>query len=42
MGIKTTRIEKTRTIKSTPVKVASNEPTIKRAKINNEKSTKRN
>lgn len=42
MGVKTVRTERTRTIKATPVKVASNEPTVKRAKITNEKSTKRN
>lgn len=37
-----TETKKTRTIKSTPMKVASNEPTVKRTKISNEKSTKRN
>ena len=37
-----TETKKTRTFKSTPIKVASNEPTVKRTKINNEKSTKRN
>lgn len=42
MGVKTVRTERTRTFKSTPMKVASNEPTVKRTKINNEKSTKRN
>lgn len=42
MGVKSTSTTRTRTFKSTPMKVASNEPTVKRAKINNEKSTKRN
>lgn len=37
-----TETKRTRNINIRPVKVASNEPTVKRAKINNEKSTKRN
>ena len=38
----TTETKRTRKITIEPVKVASNEPTVKRAKITNEKSTKRN
>lgn len=37
-----TETKRTRNITIKPVKVASNEPTVKRAKITNEKSTKRN